>query len=93
MKKDYKTVIDEQIKDLEGEVGRQTEEYQQEKGKLGGKVLSYMYEKGLTEKVIKTGVVAGLGLLLIGPTTALVAGGLYGGKRFLYDPLFKKKKK
>lgn len=93
MEKDYKKVLEGQIKGLEGEVERQTGEYKEEKGKLGGKVLGYMYDKGLTEKVVKTGVISGLALILIGPYTALAAGGLYLGKRFVYDPLVKKKKK
>jgi len=93
MKPDYKKTIEDQIKDLKGETSRQTDEYKEESGKLGGKVLGYMYEKGLTEKVIKTGVISGLALLFVGPTTAVVAGGAYLGKRLIYDPLFKKKKK
>lgn len=93
MATDYKKTIEDQIKGLKGEADRQTGEYKEEKGKLGGKVLGYMYDKGLTEKVVKTGVITGLALLLIGPTTAAIAGGAYLGKRLIYDPLFKKKKK
>ncbi len=88
----YKKVLDKQKKNLEDEVDRQTDEYRQEKGKIGGKVLQYAYDHGLTEKVVKTAAVSGIALFLIGPTTALVAGGVYLGKRLIYDPLFKKKK-
>ncbi|MBM3199793.1 hypothetical protein FJZ53_02560 [Candidatus Woesearchaeota archaeon] len=93
MKPDYKKTLDDQLKDLKGEVNRQTDEYKEEKGNLGGKVLGYMYEKGLTEKVVKTGVIGLAGLLILGPTAGLIAGGAYAGKRFIYDPLFNKKKK
>ncbi len=93
MATDYKKTIEDQIKGLKGEADRQTGEYKEEKGKLGGKVLGYMYDKGLTEKLVKTGVIGLAGLLLISPTVGVLAGGAYLGKRLIYDPLFKKKKK
>jgi len=92
IERDYERILKKQMGNLEGEVNRQTEEYKEEKGKTGGKILDYMYQKGLTEKLVKTGVIGLAGLVLVGPTTAAVAGGIYLGKRLVYDPLFKKKK-
>lgn len=95
----YKKTLDEQMKGLAGEVERQTEEYKADKGTLGGKVMQYAYDTGLTGKVVKVGAATVIAYTLgffvpiiggvLGPATLIG----YGGKKFIYDPLFKKKKK
>lgn len=96
---DYKKIIKEQIGGLEDEVDRQTTEYKAEKGTLGDKLMHYAYDKGITEKAIKVGVATTLAYIvgvavpiITGPTLAVPTLIIYGGKKFIYDPLFKKKK-
>lgn len=99
MEKDYKKILEEQIGGLEKEVGRQTEEYKSEKGTLGDKLMQYAYNKGITEKVIKVGAATTLAYIvgvavpiITGPILAVPTLVIYGGKKLVYDPLFKKKK-
>ncbi len=95
----YKKVLDKQKKNLEDEVDRQTDEYKSEKGTLGNKLMQYAYDKGITEKAIKVGAATTLAYIvgvaipvITGPTLAVPTLLIYGGKKFIYDPLFKKKK-
>lgn len=100
MATDYKKTIENQIKGLEGEVNRQTEEYKAEKGTLGSKVMQFAYDKGIAEKGIKVGAATILAYavgvavpILTGPSVAVPVLIFYGGKKFIYDPLFKRKKR
>ncbi|MDP2908798.1 MAG: hypothetical protein Q8N77_03245 [Nanoarchaeota archaeon] len=98
MEKNYKTILEEKLGDLKEETKRQTEE-RKESDNLTDKVLQYSYKHGLLEKGLKVGgvtvaaYVAGAFIPVVGgilgPATLL----LYGGKKLIYDPFFKKKKK
>lgn len=96
----YKKILEEKIKGLEDEVDRQAEESKAEKGTLGSKVMQYANDTGITEKAVKVGVVTGVayaaGIFLPIVTGPFLAGAAllgYGGKKFIYDPFFKRKKK
>ena len=97
---DYKKVMDKQLGGLEGEVNRQTEEYKSEKGSLGSKIMQYAHDKGITDKAVKVWGATTLAYIIgvaapivTGPSLAIPVLVLYGGKKFVYDPLFKRKKK
>ncbi|MBM3199792.1 hypothetical protein FJZ53_02555 [Candidatus Woesearchaeota archaeon] len=100
MERDYKKTLDDQLKDLKGEVGRQTDEYKSENGNLTDKLMQYVRGTGIKEKAIKVGAATTLAFIVgvaapivTGPTLAVPVLVVYGGKKFIYDPLFKKKRK
>lgn len=98
MEKNYKTILEEKLGDLKEETKRQTDE-RKENGKLTDKVLQYAYSHGLLEKGLKVGgvtvaaYVAGAFVPIVGPFLGPATLLLYGGKKLIYDPLVKKKKK
>lgn len=98
MEKNYKTILEEKLGDLKEETKRQTDE-RNESGNLTDKVLQYTYSHGLLEKGLKVGgatvaaYIAGAFIPVVGPLLGPATLLLYGGKKLIYDPLFKKKKK
>lgn len=101
MEPKYKTILEDQIKKLEGETTRQTQERAEEKGsKLTDRIMHYAYDHGIVEKGVKVGAATTIAYVAAAfipfvpamPVAALVFLG-YGGKKFVYDPLFNKKKK
>lgn len=99
MEKNYKTILEDKLGDLKEEAKRQTEE-RKESDNLTDKVMQYAYKHGLVEKGVKVGAATTLTYIAAAfipfvpafPVAALVFLG-YGGKKFVYDPLMKKKKK
>lgn len=99
MEKNYKKVLEEQLSDLDGEIGRQAKERAQAKGTLTSRVMQYAQNHGVMDTGIKVGVLTGVAYaagvvlpIVTGPFVAGTALLAYGGKKLIYDPFIKKKK-